>query len=135
MVHVKLVCFSPTGTTKAVLSGIEQGLNQDRTEWIDITSPDERKEPLQTSEDELLVIGVPVYMGRVPALIMDWLQAMKLQNIPAVCVVVYGNRTYEDALLELKKIVLQCGGIPIAGGAFIGEHSFTMKEFPIAPRQ
>lgn len=132
MVHAKLVCFSPTGTTKAVLMGIERGIEPDTSEWIDITSPDARNEPLQTSEDELLVIGVPVYMGRVPALIMDWLQAMKLQNNPAVCVVVYGNRTYEDALLELKKTILQCGGIPIAGGAFIGEHSFSTEKTPTA---
>lgn len=61
---VKLVYFSPTGTTKAVVQGIAHGINPDTTELIDITRPDARKQPLQTSENELLVVGVPpVYMG------------------------------------------------------------------------
>ena len=73
------------------------------------------------SASDLLLIGVPVYMGRVPALIHEWLVSLRLHQTPTVCVVVYGNRVYEDALLELTDIVRGCGGIPIAGGAFIGE--------------
>ncbi len=129
---VKLVFFSPTGTTKAVLQGIARGINQDNVELLDITTPEARKEPLKTSEDELLVIGVPVYMGRVPALIIEWLNTIQAHNTPTVCVVLYGNRVYEDALLELNNIVMKCGGIPIAGGAYIGEHSFSNTETPIA---
>ena len=37
--------------------------------------------------------------------------------------VVYGNRDYDDALLELRDTVIKQGFIPIAGGAFIAEHS------------
>ena len=129
---LKLVYFSPTGTTKAVLQGIARGINPGNVELLDITIPEARKKPLQTSEDELLVIGVPVYMGRVPALIIEWLDAIQAHNTPTVCVVVYGNRVYEDALLELKNIVMKCGGIPIAGGAYIGEHSFSNVETPTA---
>lgn len=129
---VKLAYFSPTGTTKAVVQGITRGINHSTVEIIDITRPDARKQPLQTSEKELLILGVPVYMGRVPALILEWLQAIKAQNTPAVCVVVYGNRVYDDALLELKDILTQCGCKPIAGGAYIGEHSFSSDETPTA---
>ena len=127
---VKLVYFSPTGTTKAVLQGIAKGINPGNMELIDITRPDARKKPLVTSENELLVVGVPVYMGRVPALLIEWLNAIQAHNTPTVCVVVYGNRVYDDALLELKNIVMKCGGIPIAGGAYIGEHSFSNSETP-----
>ncbi|MCM2466010.1 EFR1 family ferrodoxin [Methanoculleus oceani] len=129
---VKLVYFSPTGTTKAVVLGIARGLNPANVELLDITRPDARKQPLKTSEKELLIIGVPVYMGRVPALVTEWLHAMKAQNTPAVCVVVYGNRAYEDALLELKDILAKCGCKPVAGAAFIGEHSFSTDETPTA---
>lgn len=105
MESAKLVYFSPTGTTKAVVKGIAHGINQGTVELIDITRPDARKQPLQISEDELLVVGVPVYMGRVPALLNEWLNTIQAHNTPTVCVVVYGNRAYEDALLELKKIL------------------------------
>lgn len=132
MESAKLVYFSPTGTTKAVIQGIAQGINPNTMELIDITKPDTRKQPLMTSENELLVIGVPVYMGRVPALLIEWLNAIQANNTPTVCVVVYGNRVYDDALLELKNIVMKCGCIPIACAAYIGEHSFSNSETPTA---
>lgn len=129
---LKLVYFSPTGTTKAVVQSIARGIHQRRVEIIDITRPDARKQPLQTSENELLVIAVPVYMGRVPALLSEWLHAIHAQNTPAVCVVVYGNRVYDDALLELNDTLRQCGCKPIGGAAYIGEHSFSTSETPTA---
>ena len=129
---VKLVYFSPTGTTKAVVQGIAHCINPGTMELIDITRPDARKQPLLASENELLVIVVPVYMGRVPALLNEWLNAIQAHNTPTVCVVVYGNRVYDDALLELKNIVMKCGCIPIACAAYIGEHSFSNSETPTA---
>lgn len=129
---LKIVYFSPTGTTKSVVKGIAQGINHPNTEFIDITKPDGRKQTLQTREDELLLIGVPVYMGRVPDLLSGWLNGIHADNTPTVCVVVYGNRAYDNALLELKDIVVSCGGIPIAGAAYIGEHSFSDSEIPVA---
>ena len=129
---LKLVCFSPTGTTKAVTQGIARGINQGHVELVDITKPDARTEPLQTSGNELLVVAVPVYMGRVPALLTEWLHAIDAQNTPAVCVVVYGNRAYDDALLELKDTLAKCGCVPVAGAAYVGEHSFSCSETPTA---
>ena len=66
---LKLVYFSPTGTTKKVVQGIARGINSGTVEELDITRPGTRIQPLRTSENELLIIGVPVYMGRVPALV------------------------------------------------------------------
>jgi ferredoxin len=129
---LKLVYFSPTGTTKSVVQGISRGINHYSVEIVDITDPDARTKPLQTSENELLVIAVPVYMGRVPALLLDWLQAINAQKTPVVCVAVYGNRAYDDALLELKNIMTKCGCKPIACAAYIGEHSFSSPEIPVA---
>ena len=46
--------------------------------------------------------------------------------------VTYGNREYEDALLELKNLAQGLGLRPVAGGAFIGEHSVSSNDMPIA---
>jgi ferredoxin len=129
---LKLVYFSPTGTTKTVIEGIARGINLSPVETIDITKPEVRKQQLNTSENELLVIGMPVYGGRVPAIAIDWLNTIKADSTPTVCIVVYGNREYDDALLELKDTMLKHGCVPIAYAAFIGEHSFSSSETPIA---
>ncbi len=129
---VKLVYFSPTGTTGRVVQGIAEGIGAGPVDRVDITTPPGRQTPLTMGPDALLVVAVPVYMGRVPALVLDWLASMRLDGTPAVCVVVYGNRVYDDALLELRDMVAGCGGIPIAGAAFVGEHSFSSTEFPTA---
>jgi ferredoxin len=60
------------------------------------------------------------------------LNSIKALNTPAVCVVVYGNRVFDDALLELKNVLINCGCKSIAGAAFIGEHSFSSSETPTA---
>lgn len=129
---IKLVCFSPTGTTKVVMQEVAGGIDQSSLELIDITKPDARKSPLQTSDDELLIVAVPVYMGRVPDLLSEWLHLIYAHNTPTVGIVVYGNREYDDALLELKDILTKRGCILIAGAAYIGEHSFSSSKMPTA---
>ena len=65
---VKLVYFSPTGTTKAVVQAIARGIAAGTVDELDITRQAARRESLTIAENELLIVGVPVYMGRVPAL-------------------------------------------------------------------
>ena len=79
-----------------------------------------------------MILGAPVYAGRLPEEAVRRISRLKGNNTPAVVVVLYGNREYEDALLELKDLALKLGFVPIAGGAFIGEHSYATTEFPIA---
>lgn len=51
---------------------------------------------------------------------------------PAVTLVVYGNRAYEDALIELTDLASEQGFKPVAGSAFIAQHSFSTPDVPIA---
>ncbi len=129
---LKLAYFSPTGTTRAIVQAVAHGIDQGVREQIDITKPNARKELLQLSGKDLLVFAVPVYLGRVPALLSDWLHTIRADKTPTVCIVVYGNRDYEDALLELKDIMKKNGAIPIACATFIGEHAFSSLDTPIA---
>jgi ferredoxin len=128
----RLVYFSPTETTKNVVQGIARGIHSGNVEEMDITRPGARTRPLRTTENELLIVGVPVYMGRIPALVSGWLHALQAHDTPAICVVVYGNRAYDDALLELTDVLTERGCRPIAGAAFIGKHSFSTADTPTA---
>ena len=127
---VKLVCFSPTGTSKAIVQSIAKGLDYKNVELIDITKPVARQQALRTKKDDLLIVALPVYMGRISALVSGWLHSIKAENTAAVCVVIYGNRAYDNALLELKDVLTSCGCKPFAGAAYIGEHSFSSEELP-----
>ena len=132
-ITVKLLFFSPTETTARIVSGIAQGIGPDMIHRIDLTAPDAKRGVVEPMRDELVIIGTPVYAGRVPAEAVRRLQLIKADNTPAIVVVVYGNREFEDALLELRDIVTELGFRPIAGGAFIGEHSYSSDKTPIAP--
>jgi ferredoxin len=81
---------------------------------------------------ELALIGAPVYAGRIPPDAVRRLRRLRAKDTPAAVVVVYGNRAYEDALIELRDLALEAGFVPVAGGAFIGEHSFSTEVMPIA---
>ncbi|MFW5501180.1 MULTISPECIES: EFR1 family ferrodoxin [unclassified Maridesulfovibrio] len=129
---LKLICFSPTGTTEQVVRAVARGIGINDVELIDVTKPEARLRPLEFSEDELIVVGVPVYMGRVPGLLQEWFGKIKADGSPAVSVVVYGNRVYDDAMLELKDLLQGQGAVPIACAAYIGEHSFSNSEIPTA---
>ena len=132
MNSVRLLYFSPTGTTRKVLEAIAKGLGVDKPKHIDLTSPGTRTGRGRKIQGGLTIIGVPVYTGRVALEAVRGLQRFKAYDAPAVIAVVYGNREYEDALLELQNIVTEAGFKPIAGGAFIGEHSFSTEGVPIA---
>ena len=128
----KLIYFSPTRTTRKIVAGIAQGVCAHKVEHVDLTPPDTALQALAEVNDDLAIIGAPVYAGRIPAEAASRLRRLRGNGTPAVIVVVYGNRAYEDALLELRDIALEAGFIPVAAGAFIGEHSFSGDATPIA---
>lgn len=128
---VTLVYFSPTATTKTVLDAIAKGTGY-AVDSYDITLSEAREKIPQKLDASLIVFGAPVYSGRVPKVAADCFKQVSASGIPTVPVVVYGNREYDDALLELKDICVRCGSVPVAAGAFIGEHSFSTPPAPIA---
>ncbi len=129
---LSLIYFSPTGTTRRVLEAMAEGMGPRNLRHIDITLPRPGGGEAIEINAGFALIGVPVYAGRVPLTVIDRLAALKARNVPAAIVVVYGNRAFDDALLELRELSLGAGFLPVAGGAFIGEHSFAGKDAPIA---
>jgi ferredoxin len=129
---VELIYYSPTGTSKKVLEGVAKGLGIKGVEHIDLTPIEAVTKSHSVPARELAVIAVPVYGGRVPIVAAQRLKTVKGNGTPAVIVTLYGNRAFEDALIELKDIATEQGFKPVAGAAFIGEHSFSNDSTPIA---
>lgn len=129
---LRLVYFSPTQTTRKVIESIARGLQIAGIEQVDLTLPSAVRHELMEMHDELSIIGSPVYGGRLPADAISRFRRLKGNGTPSVIVVLYGNRAYEDALLELKDLVLEVGFHPVAAGAFVGEHSYSTNDTPVA---
>lgn len=111
--------FSPTGTTRKVALAIAQGSGCPVLE-ADLSLPRPRD---PGAEDALLLAVAPVFGGRVPKAALERLSQFQSRGRKAVAVVVYGNRAYDDALLELKDALEENGCQVIAAAAFVAEHS------------
>lgn len=122
--------FSATKTTERIVDRISRGISANLVsgallKQINFTLPAGRKESPVFSPDDLVVVGVPVYAGRVPNILLKYMNGVSGNGAAAVAVVVYGNRHYDDALVELQDILEARGFSVIAAGAFVGEHSFS----------
>ncbi len=127
---INTMYFSATNTTQKIVLGIANAIRKNIKDQIyinniDFTLPEMRKQTVCFTKDDIVIIGVPVYAGRVPNVLLKYLNSIKGNAALAIAVVVYGNRNYDDALIELKDILKLDGFNIIAGGAFIGEHSFS----------
>jgi ferredoxin/menaquinone-dependent protoporphyrinogen IX oxidase len=129
--EIKRICavyFSATGTTKKAAEGIASAIADQmgtQAEIIDFTLPAAREKALKFGAEDLVVFGTPVIAGRVPNVLLKYLDTVEGNGAAAIPVVLYGNRDYDDALIELRDILENHGLHTIAAAAFVGEHSFS----------
>lgn len=147
---ITVICFSPTHTSKTIAEAVAAGMARARcgsegnaeasascsmlVRTIDLTL-DRSDEPIILTSGETVVLGAPVYAGRVAPEAVRRLKRIQVAagaSIPAVVTVTYGNRDYEDALVELYDLALSLGLTTFAAGAFIGEHSYSTPGMPVA---
>lgn len=120
--NVISLCFSPTGSTRKIVNEIAALLPWPSME-LDITDYSAADGEYRLTGSELLLAGMPVYGGRIPALASRRLKNIGGDDSPAVTVAVYGNRDYDDALLELNDQLEGQGFIVAASLAAIAEHN------------
>lgn len=116
------VVFSPTGGTMRVAQAVTKGWNKEVT-TVDLTDTAQDFSQYVFQPDDLLLIAIPSYGGRVPALAADRIAKIHGNDARCVLVCVYGNRAYEDTLVEMQDIAQACGLRPIAAIAAVAEHS------------
>lgn len=120
--------FSPTGVTERVIKTITEVLGNELnlpTTHVSFTLPKEREAACTFTDEDIVVLGTPVYAGRVPNVLLTYLDTIAGNGAIAIPIVSFGNRAYEDALIELRDILVGDGFKAMAAGAFVGEHSFS----------
>ena len=116
-----LVVFSPCGSTLNCLRTMVDSLPNPLLEH-DFTLPGGVQEVVSFGPEDLVVFGFPVYGGRLPSLANRVFELIVGNKTPAVLVAVYGNRDYEDALLEMQQLAEARGFVPFAAAAVVAEH-------------
>lgn len=124
MNELKLIYFSPTGTTHKVVMETARSIDL-KSVSFDLTIKKDLKPVAKFAPNDFALFAIPVYYGRVPALFLKYLDLFSGNGTPAALVATYGCREYEDALLELKTEVEKRGFKVIGAAAFPAEHSIV----------
>lgn len=127
---LNVVYYSPTHTSKRVARAVADGIGIAKRQETDLTT-DRHTEPI-TIKDSICIVAAPVYGGLVSPTALERINRLQGENSIAIPIVVYGNRDYEDALVQLRDILKDQGFTILCGAAFIGEHSYSRPDMPVA---
>lgn len=124
---VTLLYFSSTKTTQKNLRAIAEGMGCPVTE-VDFTLPQNRQQDLHFDQDDFVIFGCPVYGGLMPLLVREYIQQhVTATQTGCAVVAVYGNRHFDDCLVEMEDLMTEQGFVVTAAAACLGEHSYTTK--------
>ena len=112
--------FSPTGGTKKVTDILTDTWENERN-LMDLSTAEPEGYTFQ--QDDLCFVGIPVFEGRVPKLVVSRLKTLVFNGAQAVAVAVYGRRAVDDALLELTDVLTETGFRCGAAIEAVAEHS------------
>lgn len=124
--NLRTICFSATGTTLKCLETVAEAIGLPACSPSNIA---DRTAFLSSDYDnnDIVLAAAPVYGGRIPSIFADKLRTLHGNGAIAIAMVIYGNRDYDDALLELTDILSERGFKVMAAGAFIAQHSIFPK--------
>ncbi len=126
------ICLVRRVETQKV-SGLVAGALDKNTVTVDLTDSGLDFRAVSMTEDDVAVISVPAYAGRVPAVVVDRLGIVRGNGARTVLVCVYGNRAFEDTLVELEDVAKRAGFRVVAAVSAIAEHSVA-RQFVLGDR-
>lgn len=121
---IDVVHFSPAGNTRKAALLLAQAM-AGRTEEYDLTRPHNTGRSF--GPGDVVIVAGPVYGGRLPAVMLERLAEIQGNGAFAVTLAVYGNRAYEDALIELDDSVEKQGFRRLASAALAAQHSIVTQ--------
>lgn len=122
MHKITLVYFSPTGNTQKSLEAMALAVG-DSFETLDLTVPGDMVSRQFTKEDTV-ILGAPVYGGRIPQIARERFTSVQGDHTPCLIAATYGNRDFDDALVEMADLAAEQGFVVKGAAALIGRHTF-----------
>lgn len=121
-----MIYFSPTGGTLKVAEAFCAAWMPE-VERIDLTQAVCDYSGYHFSKEDTCIVAVPSYGGRVPEVAAHRLSRLHGGGGRAAAVVVYGNRDYDDTLLELKETLEHAGFHVDALITAVAQHSVAAQ--------
>ena len=123
------VYYSGSGSTRRLLRGMAEAAGEALmlpVRELDYSRPEAREKSYCFTETDLVFWGSPTYAGRLPNVLLPFLRGnFAGGGAAAVAVVLYGNRSYDDALKELCEVLTGNGFLAAAGADVTAEHAFA----------
>lgn len=116
------IIFSPTGGTEKVAHLLGRQWSENPV-IIDLSDAKTDFSQCEISSEDMVLIAMPSFGGRAPAVAMERLKQIAGNGAKCTLVCVYGNRAYEDTLVEMEDAAKECGFRVIAAVAAVAEHS------------
>ena len=116
------IIFSPTGGTEKAAHLICNNWSEHPVR-IDLSDAGTDFTASKIAPDDRVLIAMPSFGGRAPAVAIERLKQIKGNGAACTLVCVYGNRAYEDTLVEMEDAARACGFRPVAAIAAVAEHS------------
>ncbi|NLJ70332.1 MAG: 4Fe-4S binding protein [Clostridiaceae bacterium] len=127
--NVYTIFFSPTGSTKKIACLVGDGLANQlavSNNKIDFTLPQQRLHKYHFTEQDFVIFAMPVYAGRIPNKILPFVQSLFIgEHTPVVLISVFGNRNFDEALMELKIELEKQNFKAVAAAAIVSQHVFS----------
>ena len=120
MKYVQII-FSPTGGTEKVAKALTR--DWPAVETVDLTDPELDGAKLALEPEDVALIAMPSFGGLAPKLALDRLGGLRGNGARCVIAAVYGNRAYEDTLVQMEDAAESCGFQVIAAVSAVAEHS------------
>ena len=116
--------FSPTGGTRKAADALCAGFSMP-VHSIDLSDVKFDFSSLRFAPQDVCVFSVPSFGGRVPAPAAQRMAAVQGGGALAVLLVAYGNRAFDDTLMEMKDLTEKAGFRCAAAVAAVTEHSIA----------
>ena len=120
--NVVEIIFSPTGGTEKVTHLLGQQWSENPVK-IDLSEAKTDFSKCEISPEDMVFVAMPSFGGRAPAVAMERLKQIAGNGAKCTLVCVYGNRAYEDTLVEMEDAAKECGFRVVAAVAAVAEHS------------
>lgn len=116
------IIFSPTGGTEKV-AHIIGGHWSDNIVEIDLSDARIDFSKCVINKEDQVLVAMPSFGGRAPTVAIERLRKIAGNGAKCTLVCVYGNRAYEDTLVEMEDAAKECGFQVVAAVAAVAQHS------------